>query len=52
MSKELVPATAQRKHENAGEMYSAEQVVHTMNNCQNYFVKNVFNVKYYNVMWP
>ncbi|ACH69487.1 BRO [Pseudalatia unipuncta granulovirus] len=47
MSKELVPATPQRSHTNAGEMYTAEQVVHTMNNCQNFFVKNVFNIQYF-----
>ncbi|AOW41465.1 bro [Trichoplusia ni granulovirus LBIV-12] len=47
MSKELVPATVQRSHTNAGEMYTAEQVVHTMNNCQNFFVKNVFNIQYF-----
>ncbi|AXU41506.1 BRO-D [Alphabaculovirus altermyunipunctae] len=52
MSKELVPVTLQRKHENAGEMYTAEQVVQTMNNCQNFFVKNMFNIKYYNVTIP
>lgn len=47
MSKELVPTTPQRSHMNAGEMYTAEQVVHTMNNCQNFFVKNVFNIQYF-----
>lgn len=47
MSKELVPTTPQRSHTNAGEMYTAEQVVHTMNNCQNFFVKNVFNIQYF-----
>jgi prophage antirepressor-like protein len=47
MNKDLVPETPQRKHSNAGETYTAEQVVHTMNNCQNYFVKNVFNINYY-----
>jgi hypothetical protein len=52
MSKDLVPATPQRTHANAGEAYSADQVVHTMNNCQNYFVRNVFNVKFYNVAAP
>ncbi|ABY47745.1 BRO-A [Helicoverpa armigera granulovirus] len=46
MSKELVPTKPQRSHANAGEVYTAEQVVHTMNNCQNYFVKNVFNINY------
>ncbi|ABF47391.1 BRO-A [Clanis bilineata nucleopolyhedrovirus] len=49
MNKELVPSTAPRTHSNAGETYTAEQVVHTMNNCQNYYVKNVFNIKYYTV---
>ncbi|ACI47506.1 BRO-2 [Spodoptera litura nucleopolyhedrovirus II] len=48
MNKELVPTTPQRRHSNAGETYTAEQVVHTMNNCQNFFVKNVFNVRFYN----
>lgn len=52
MSKDLVPSTPQRTHFNAGEAYTAEQVVHTMNNCQNYFVRNVFNVKFYNVEAP
>ncbi|QBQ01672.1 bro-a [Hyphantria cunea granulovirus] len=52
MSKELVPSTPQRRHSNAGDTYTAEQVVHTMNNCQNFFVKNVFNIKYYNVAAP
>ena len=28
------------------ETYTAEQVVHTMNHCQNYFVKNVFNINF------
>nr|ALN41998.1 bro-a [Cnaphalocrocis medinalis granulovirus] len=46
MSKELVPSTPQRSHLNASEMYTAEQVVQTMNNCQNYFVKNVFNINF------
>ncbi|WBB27177.1 BRO-B [Mythimna sequax nucleopolyhedrovirus] len=52
MPKKLTPSTPQRKHDNAGEMYTAEQVVHTMNSCQNFFVKNMFNIKYYNVMVP
>ncbi|QEI03566.1 BRO-B [Spodoptera cosmioides nucleopolyhedrovirus] len=52
MNKELVPATPQRRHSNAGETYTAEQVVHTMNNCQNFFVKNVFNVRFYNCSEP
>ena len=47
MSKDLVPASPQRRHSNAGESYTAEQVVHTMNNCQNYFVKNVYNINYF-----
>ncbi|QYC92669.1 Baculovirus repeated ORF 5 [Trabala vishnou gigantina nucleopolyhedrovirus] len=46
MSKELVPATAQRKHDNAGDVYTAEQVVHAMHNCTNYFVKNI-NLHFY-----
>ncbi|AAR28816.1 bro-c [Leucania separata nucleopolyhedrovirus] len=46
MSKELVPSAPQRSHSNANQMYTAEQVVHTMNNCQNYFVKNVFNINF------
>ncbi|AOL56829.1 BRO-C [Chrysodeixis includens nucleopolyhedrovirus] len=49
MNKHLVPSTPQRRHSNAGETYSAEQVVHTMNNCQNFFVKNVFNIKFFNM---
>ncbi|AAZ67478.1 orf108 [Trichoplusia ni single nucleopolyhedrovirus] len=49
MNKDLVPSTPQRRHSNAGETYSAEQVVHTMNNCQNFFVKNVFNIKFFNM---
>ncbi|AAY84045.1 BRO-D [Chrysodeixis chalcites nucleopolyhedrovirus] len=52
MSKDLVPDTPQRRHSNAGETYSPEQVVHTMNNCQNFFVKNVFNIRYFNVAPP
>ncbi|AYD68237.1 bro15 [Heliothis virescens ascovirus 3h] len=47
MSKELAPATPQRSHSNAGDTYTAEQLVNTMNNCQNYFVKNVFNINYF-----
>ncbi|BBB16604.1 Bro17 [Heliothis virescens ascovirus 3j] len=47
MSKELTPATPQRSHSNAGDTYTAEQLVNTMNNCQNYFVKNVFNINYF-----
>ncbi|ALD88541.1 baculovirus repeated ORF D [Helicoverpa armigera nucleopolyhedrovirus] len=47
MAKELVPSTPQRRHSNAGDVYSAQQVVHAMNNCQNYFVKNVCNVRFY-----
>ncbi|AKR17389.1 BRO-E [Urbanus proteus nucleopolyhedrovirus] len=52
MSKDLVPDTPQRRHSNADKAYTAEQVIHTMNNCQNFFVKNVFNVKYYNIVAP
>jgi len=52
MSKDLIPTNSQRTHVNAGEAYSADQVMHTMNNCQNYFVRNVFNVKFYNVAAP
>ncbi|QAT90315.1 baculovirus repeated ORF [Spodoptera exempta nucleopolyhedrovirus] len=47
MSKEFVPTTQQRSHSNAGDIYTAEQVVHAMNNCQNYFVKNIFNINLY-----
>lgn len=47
MTKELAPATPQRSHANAGDTYTAEQLVNTMNNCQNYFVKNVFNINYF-----
>lgn len=47
MSRELAPATPQRSHSNAGDTYTAEQLVNTMNNCQNYFVKNVFNINYF-----
>ncbi|AOT85500.1 bro-b [Cyclophragma undans nucleopolyhedrovirus] len=46
MSKELVPAAAQRKHDNAGDVYTAEQVVHAMHNCTNYFVKSI-NFNFY-----
>lgn len=46
MSKELVPAEAQRKHDNAGDVYTAEQVVHAMHNCTNYFVKSI-NFNFY-----
>lgn len=47
MSKDLTPSTPQRRHSNAGETYSTEQLIHTMNHCQNYFVKNVFNINNY-----
>lgn len=42
--KEFVPNTQQRSHSNAGDIYTAEQVVYAMNNCQNYFVKNIYNI--------
>nr|QGX02276.1 bro-c [Mamestra configurata nucleopolyhedrovirus A] len=44
MSDELVPANAQRNHTNADTAYTADQVIYTMNNCQNYFVKNIYNI--------
>nr|WRQ96269.1 bro-c [Mamestra configurata nucleopolyhedrovirus A] len=44
MSDDLMPNSAQRNHTNADTVYTADQVIHTMNNCQNYFVKNIYNI--------
>lgn len=52
MSKELMPTAPRRTHSNANEVYTAEQMVHTMNNCQNFFVKNIFNINYYTTEPP
>nr|UQV25660.1 hypothetical protein [Spodoptera litura nucleopolyhedrovirus] len=46
MSKDILPTTPPRRHSNASETYTAEQMVHTMMNCQNYFVNNVFNINF------
>nr|QDH05956.1 Ld-bro-c [Lymantria dispar multiple nucleopolyhedrovirus] len=45
-SEELAPSMPQRNHDNAGDAYTAEQVVHTMHNCKNYFVEKMFNVNF------
>ncbi|AAM09139.1 BRO-c [Mamestra configurata nucleopolyhedrovirus A] len=44
MSDDLMPNSAQRNHNNADTAYTADQVIYTMNNCQNYFVKNIYNI--------
>ncbi|ADD73776.1 BRO-C [Lymantria xylina nucleopolyhedrovirus] len=45
---DLAPSEPMKTHCNAGDVYTAEQLVKTMTNCQNYFVKNVFNFGTYN----
>ncbi|ABQ52058.1 bro-6 [Spodoptera litura granulovirus] len=42
MSRNLIPETPTRTHDNAEHVYSPQQVVETMNNCQNYFVEKLF----------
>jgi prophage antirepressor-like protein len=42
-SEELAPSMPQR---NPGDAYTAEQVVHAMHNCKNYFVEKMFNVNF------
>nr|AMO27569.1 BRO-D [Lymantria dispar multiple nucleopolyhedrovirus] len=45
---DLAPSEPIKTHCNAGDVYTTEQLVKTMTNCQNYFVKNVFNFGTYN----
>jgi prophage antirepressor-like protein len=45
---DLAPSEPMKTHCNAGDVYTTEQLVKTMTNCQNYFVKNVFNFGTYN----
>nr|QDE14968.1 bro-i [Lymantria dispar multiple nucleopolyhedrovirus] len=45
-SDELAPSMPQRNHDNAGDAYTADQVVHAMHNCKNYFVEKMFNVNF------
>nr|AMO27608.1 BRO-J [Lymantria dispar multiple nucleopolyhedrovirus] len=45
-SEELAPSMPQRNHDNAGDAYTAEQIVHAMHNCKNYFVEKMFNVNF------
>nr|AJR20386.1 bro-k [Lymantria dispar multiple nucleopolyhedrovirus]AQQ80129.1 bro-k [Lymantria dispar multiple nucleopolyhedrovirus] len=45
-SEELAPSMPQRNHDNAGDAYTTEQVVHAMHNCKNYFVEKMFNVNF------
>nr|WAK98612.1 ORF113 Ld-bro-i [Lymantria dispar multiple nucleopolyhedrovirus] len=45
-SEELAPSMPQRNHDNAGDAYTPEQVVHAMHNCKNYFVEKMFNVNF------
>ncbi|AXN77272.1 bro7 [Heliothis virescens ascovirus 3i] len=46
--------TNEREHtrDNFGDWLTAEQVVHTMHNCTNYFVRNVFNIQMYDTTPP
>ncbi|BBB16561.1 Bro9 [Heliothis virescens ascovirus 3j] len=46
--------TNEREHtrDNFGDWLTAEQVVHTMHNCTNYFVRNVFNIQMYDTTIP
>nr|ANS70958.1 baculovirus repeated ORF i [Lymantria dispar multiple nucleopolyhedrovirus] len=47
-NEDLAPKEEAKTHENAGDVYNAHHLLQVMNNCHNYTVKNVYNMKFYN----
>nr|AWJ76687.1 bro-d [Lymantria dispar multiple nucleopolyhedrovirus] len=47
-NEDLTPKDEAKTHENAGNVYNAHHLLQVMNNCHDYTVKNVYNMKFYN----
>nr|QDH05916.1 Ld-bro-d [Lymantria dispar multiple nucleopolyhedrovirus] len=51
-NEDLTPKDEAKTHENAGNVYNAHHLLQVMNNCHDYTVKNVYNMKFYNTPPP